>query len=151
MRTVRALFLATIVVATIAAPLGGNARAQPSGVEVALRVRLGFGDEVGHTTNECRVKVPSRANGIAVLKAAERAGCIESYVLARDLEGTRADCINGVCEMRDLSMTDVPNYPYTAWDIYYPGSPHYRQRLEGFRAASARTLFFHFVPCRGGC
>jgi hypothetical protein len=151
MRTTRALFVATIVAATIAAPLGGIARAQTAAVVVALRVRLGFGDAVGHTTNECRVKVPRSANGIAVLKAAERAGCIDSYVLTRDEEGTRAGCINGLCEMRDLDPTDIPMNPYATWDIYYPGSYHYRQRLEGFRAGSAKTLMFHYVPCSGGC
>jgi hypothetical protein len=150
MRTARALLVATIVAATIAAPLGGIARAETSRVVVAFRVRLGF-YETGHTTNECKVKVPRSANGIAVLKAAKRAGCIDSYVLARDEEGTRAGCINGVCEMRDLYMPDAPTYSYATWDIWYPGSHHYRQRLEGFRAATAKTLMFHYVPCSGGC
>jgi hypothetical protein len=93
MRKARALCVATIVAATIAASLGGIARAAPSRIVVALRFRVAYG-QYGHTTNACRVRVPRRANGIAVLKAAERAGCIDPYVLVRDKEWTHAGCIS---------------------------------------------------------
>jgi hypothetical protein len=145
MRTARALLVAAIVAATIAAPLGGISHARPSRVVVALRVRLGFSDRsslsaIGRTTNDCRVKVPRGANGIAVLKTAKRTGCIDSYVLVHDNEGTRVRCVNGTCQMFWL----------TTWHIYYPGAGPYGS-LEGFHASSARTLEFDYVPCLGGC
>jgi hypothetical protein len=128
--------VATIVAATIVASFGGIARAEPSRVVVASRFRVGYGNTIGHTTNECKVKVPRGANGIAVLKAAKRAGCIDSSVLsASDNEGTRVQCINGVCQMFWLAV----------WQLfYYPGGDHYR--LEGFRAGSATTLEFRYTP-----
>jgi hypothetical protein len=141
MRTARALFVATIVAATIAAPLGGIARAKPSGVVVALRVRLGLANEVGHTTNECRVRVPAGANGIAVLKAAQRAGCIDSYVVSRYSDGTHASCIDSVCQMFWLAV----------WYLYFPESGNYARRLEAFSAGSATMLDFRYAPCVGGC
>jgi hypothetical protein len=145
MQRVRALIVATIVAAMIAVPIGGLARAAPSTVSVVLRVRLGYSDRstlgaIGRTTNECKVKVSRGANGIAVLKAAKRTGCIDSYELSHDNGATGVRCVNGTCQMFWLAR----------WYIYFAGLGPYGT-LERFRASSGSNLEFNYAPCLGGC
>ncbi len=150
MRTVRSLLVATILAATIAAPFGGMANAAPSRVVVALRFSVGYpGEPLVHTMNECSVKVPRGGNGIAVLKAAKRARCIDSYVLSRSRYGvvdsqgnnsTYVACINGICRAG-----------FTVWWLVYYGGPdsfYGDHRLERYRAGRSTTLEFrHTLMC----
>jgi hypothetical protein len=156
MRKTNALFVATIVAATIAAPVGGIARAAPSHVVVESRFTVGYGGEPAPTMSECKVQVPRGGSGIAVLKAAKRAGCIDSYVLTRwKWDGrweTMVECINGVC---GYPAGDGAVFVTAWWLFYSPCTPRSGRSsscgygggpLEGFRAGRSTTLEFRYSP-----
>lgn len=102
----RIITAALLTTSVVVGPLGGPASA--ADVAVHFQVSVGTAAPPAVPISECSVSVPAGADGVAVLDAAEREGCIDSYEGSNDPQfGFFLECVNGLCET-----------PVTYWAFY---------------------------------
>lgn len=96
MRSITRVLVAGLLATGIAAgPIGAPASA--ADVAVGFQVSAGTAAPPGVPLSDCAVSVPSGANGVAVLDAAEAKGCIDSYSGSNTEFGYFLECVNGIC------------------------------------------------------
>lgn len=102
----RVITAALLTASVVVGPFGGPASA--ADVAVHFQVSVGTAAPPAVPISECSVSVPAGADGVAVLDAAEREGCIDSYQGSNDPQfGFFLECVNGIC-----------GTPATYWAFY---------------------------------
>ena len=124
-----ALSLAAAALAAAAVP------AHADGVSVSLALSAG---RYAPTGAACTVSVPSGSNGLAVLNAAQQAGCVVSYqTVTYPGFGTFVTCIDEVCGNATLGSVG------TYWNMYDNGASA-AYGVDGFSAQAGDELGFAY-------
>jgi len=126
---VAAVLLAVAAVAAPGAATVPNVRVH---MHVAAGVSLVAGAGVRVPVHSCDVSVPEYSDGIVVLAAAERQGCIASYQVV----GPTVRCIDRICRVPYVTAWFVANET-RAWCYNPPG-------VLGFSASPGATIDFRY-------
>ena len=110
-------------------------------VTITFSYRLDAADGADSTESQtsCALRLPRRANGIEVLRAAVKADCIRSFSTVTSHGRELLHCINRICADATGSRGVVPD---TRWQVAWTGGngSYRRSGLEGY-AASAGDWF----------
>lgn len=115
-----------------------NSRHRRVTITFSYRLDAAGADSTGSQTS-CALRLPRRADGIEVLRAAVRADCIRSFRTVTRYGRELLHCINRTCAEATRSPGVVPD---TRWQVAWTGGndSYRRSGLEGY-AASAGDWF----------